>query len=217
MAEDEAPRHRRRAQQLVGQQRVERGEGVGLRQLGDRARHVGLERLAGDRRRLEQRALGRRQVRQLLGQRGRHRRRDAGRRRALVEHGLELALLLGPDELLQVEGVAAAVAEDRRRRPCVEVAHQLAGVGLVEPAEREPARRADGQCGAQASGRLARAEGEGEQHRKIGPAAQEGRDQLERGAVAPVQVVQHEDERAIARQHLQQGAHRPMHPEALVG
>jgi transposase len=68
MAEAEAPRDRGRAHEVEREQAVERGQAVGHRELGDRRREVGLERLAGDRGSLEQRALGGGQGGQLLGQ-----------------------------------------------------------------------------------------------------------------------------------------------------
>ena len=120
-------------------------------------------------------------------------------------------------ELLEVERVAATVAVDRRDRSRFEIAQQHSRLNLAELAERDPADRWHRKCGRQPAGRLARPEGEREQHRRTGTAPQQCPDQLDRCGVAPVQVVEHEHERTLDRQQREQRADRPMAAVTLIG
>ena len=118
MAEHEPQRHRRRADEVERQQGVERREPLGGRQLRDRRGQVRLERLAGDRCGLEQRVLVRRHGGELLGQqrcdRGGHT-RCAAVRAGAAEHARKPSFGARARELLDVERIAAAMADDRRR------------------------------------------------------------------------------------------------------
>ena len=149
----------------------------------------------------------------------RRRARDAGHvdaRRVSVDRG-QAPLLLRALQLLQVERVAAAVATDRRGHLRLERPEQLGRLRLVERPERDPVRRRHGERRRQAGRRLPGAEREREQHRRLRLAAQQGSEQLDRRVVAPVQVVEDEDERPLAREELEQRANRPVRAIALVG
>ena len=220
MAEDEAPRHRRRAHQVQRQEPVERGEALRRRQLRDRRRQVGLERLAGDGGGVQQRVLGRRKGSELLGQRRRHGGRHPGRTtgfRIAVERRAQPPLPARSRELLEVERVAAAVAVDRRHRSRIEPGQQLARLGLVERRERDPSYRRHGERGRQGPRGTSRAERERQQDGSLDAATQQRREQLDRRAVAPVQVVEHEHERPRAREEAEQAARRAVSAIALVG
>ena len=83
-------------------------------------------------------------------------------------------------------------------------------------AELEPVNPLTGQRRAQTLGGLTGPHSEGEQNRRRRlPASQRG-DQLERRAVAPVQVVQHQHERPLVGYQAQEATDRAMGPVALV-
>ena len=103
-------------------------------------------------------------------------------------------------ELQRVERVAAALAEDRRVPACRELATgEDAAFLLAERAELEHRDRRRGQRRAQSRGRPSRAVAEREQDMRRHAPAHEGGDELDRRGVAPVQVVEHEDERVAVR------------------
>ena len=109
------------------------------------------------------------------------------------------------------------MAIDRRRRLRVEVAEQLGRLRLAELLEREPPRRRHRERGRQARRRLPAAEGEREQNRSVRPAAKQRSEQLDRPGVAPLQVVEHDHERSVGREQLQQPADGAVRAVALVG
>ena len=121
-------------------------------------------------------------------------------------------------QLLEVERVAAALAVDRRQRPAAP--SSASGLGLGQRPEPDsltsPSRAACVERGQQAVGHLPGAEGERDQHGRRRRAAQQVRDQLERGVVGPVHVVEHEHDGLAHRQPLQQRADRAVGVEALV-
>ena len=123
-----------------------------------------------------------------------------------------------PPELLQIERVAAAVAIDRRHR----LAHRPGPAAAPPPASLSccssslltggVATAAD-----EALVRLAGPEAERQQDRRIRLAADQRRDQLDRGAVAPVQVVEHQHERLPVGDQPEQAPDGAVGPVALVG
>ena len=220
--EDELARHRCRANEVAGDQLIEGAEALRVRELGDRCREIGLERLAGDSRAPEQCLLLRRQRSDLLRQRGRDgsgygNACDIGVDAGGVDRGRQSPFLARAPELLEVERVAAAVAIDRRGLARLEIAEQQVRLRFGERLEHDPLRGGHRECGRQRrrSGRGAKADCE--QHGCIRLAAQQGGEQLERRLVAPVQVVEDDDERLLAREQLEQPADGPVGAVALVG
>ena len=130
--------------------------------------------------------------------------------------GERLALLARARELLEVEGVAAAVAVDVRERTRIHVAEQLRRLRLAQLLQADPQERGHRERGGQALRSLAAAEREGDQHGRLRPAPQQRREQLDRGGVGPVEVVQHEHERVRIGQPLEQRPHGAVGPVALV-
>ncbi len=123
------------------------------------------------------------------------------------------------DELLEVEGVAAAVAVQGRdlARTARGVPDERRRLGLAERGEPQPDDVGARERGEEALRRLPGPVGEGEQHRPVEPAAQQRADQLQRGVVAPVQVVEHEHEPVLRGERLQQRLDRPVGAIAVVG
>jgi hypothetical protein len=101
-----------------------------------------------------------------------------------------------------------------RRR--FEVGEQLRRLALRQRVEPEASGRGGRQGGRQPRRRLAGPEGERQQDRRLGASAQQGGDELGRGVVRPVQIVERQDERAIGGQAFEQAAHRPVRPVTLV-
>ena len=97
-----------------------------------------------------------------------------------------------------------------------QIAQQLARLSLAELAELDAANRWRRECGGQAAGRLARPECERQEDRRTRTAPQQRPDQLDRRAVAPVQVVQHEHERTVGAQQLEQPADRAVAAVTLI-
>jgi hypothetical protein len=151
VAEDEAPRHRRGAHEVEREQRVERDQALVGGELGDRRGEIGLERLAGGRGPVQHGELGGRERRELAGERGRDGHGHAGPGLARVcAAQLDRRRPAGARKLLQVEGVAAAVAVDGGSRACIEADEQLAGVRLAELVELDRRDRRSRERGAQA-------------------------------------------------------------------
>ncbi len=200
MTEDEAPRDLGRSHEVARQQLVERVEAGARLQLRDRGRHVRLERLSGDGGPVEQRARRLRQRLELFAERcghgGRHAAETLLVRVAAQRHG-QRALLARPLQLLEVERVAAGVVADLRADGRLEPAQQLHRLGLVERLQCQARDVGDGQGGEQSLGHLPGPEAECDQHGRLRPAPQQRGDQLDRRAVAPVQVVEHEHERLV--------------------
>jgi hypothetical protein len=89
------------------------------------------------------------------------------------------------------------VAVDGGSRFGVQVVKEQSGLGLAQRLELEPAHPGTGQGGVQALGDLPRPEAKRQQNGRVGSAAGKRRDQLDRGGVAPVKVVQHEHQRLV--------------------
>jgi hypothetical protein len=123
--------------------------------------------------------------------------------------------------LLEVERVAARLLVDlvRPRAPDA-VAEQVARVLAGEAAELDPSEAVVAvgprERGREAIGCLTRACGHHNEHGGVGRAAQQRGEQLHRRGVRPVDVVEHEHDRAAHRQPLEQLPHRAMGPVALV-
>ena len=217
--EDELARHRRGAHEVELEQRVEQAEHVRRGQLGDRARQIRLERLARDRGGAEQRELVRRQRRELVGERRRHGGRDghACDVDARLVRSWDGAVLARALELLEVERVPAAVADHGLCRTGIDLAEQLGRLCLVELREPDPADGRNRERGREARRCPAGAERDREQHRSLGCALQQPGEQLDRRLVAPVEIVQHDHERPLVREELEQAAHRAVGAVALVG
>ncbi len=195
-AECEAARDAGRADEAAGDELVEGGEDLALRALGDLGDEVGLERLARDGRGLEHGPRGGRDGGELAAQRH----RDGGR-----------DVLVRARELLEVEGVAGAAPVEGVGRGRVDArAEQLARRGPVERAERHR-RRAPLALGAglrrgEAGRDAARARGPGDQDRRLGRAVEQRDEQVGRGGVGVLEVVEDEDRRAVAGECLEQRA-----------
>ena len=119
-------------------------------------------------------------------------------------------------ELLQVEGVAAAVAVDGRDRLGVDGLEQHRRFSLAELVELDAPNVRLRHRRLQALGGMAGSEAEREQHARPRLAADQRGDQLDRRAVAPVQVVEHEHERLRIGDQAQQAADRAVRSVALV-
>ena len=72
------------------------------------------------------------------------------------------------------------------------------------------------QGGGQALGELSRPAGHHEQDGRVGRAAQQRREQVDRRGIGPVHVVERQHERPAHREPLEQLAHRPVRAVALV-
>ena len=214
MAEAVAPRDVGRPGDVRGQQVVDRRQRLLLAQPGGRRGEVEVERLARHRRAPAEPLRALAQPPDLLPERG----CDGGRHPDRIA---VLGLMAGRGrgrarELLEVERVAAALRVQARLRR----AEQRLRLGLAERTERDlghhPVAAGLLERGEQAVRHLAGAERERDQDRARRRAAQQVGDQLERGVVRPVDVVEHEQERVAHRHPLEQGTHRAVGVEALV-
>ena len=196
------------------QQGVDRGQGLALVEPGGGGREIEVERLAGHGGAPAEPAGGLAQARDLLAERGGHGGRDADRVRLGVRRGGRRG---SPGQLLEVERVAAALAVEQRERA---LAEQGVGLGLRERTEADlgdhPVAARGLQRREQRVGHLAGAEGERDQDRRHRRAAQQVGDQLERGVVGPLHVVEHQHDRVTHGHPLQEGPHRAVGVEALV-
>ncbi len=198
---------------------VERRRQLALADLPGRRREAEVGRVAGDGPALHEPPRGLVQRRDLLSERHRDGRREVARGQGAARDGGDE--IRGPRQLLQVEGVAAAEPEDllahARRQG---VAEQR--VGLL----RGERRQADVDDAAVPPCRLERpehrrrqpagAERARDQQRRARGAAEQVRDELERGVVGPLQVVEQHDDRRAAGELLQQRAHGAVCAIALV-
>ncbi len=207
VAEAERAPVARGAEQVRGHEAVERGERVGRLQVGRRGCQLGVERVAGHGRAVEQRPRGGRQLGDLEP--------DGGEQRG----GQGVARVAGdPGELLEVERVARGLAGEPLAQPGVgHVADQLERRGVGERGEGEDQRVAVGARGVEDAGsRLHGAQGEDEEVRRARRAAQQVQHELDRRLVGPVQVVEEERDGLLSAEHLQQGAERAVAAEALA-
>ena len=121
-------------------------------------------------------------------------------------------------ELLEVEGIAAALLVQRGRVDAV--SQELARLLERERRELEPREPSRAVGAFERSGQplraLSWADRHREQHGRRRRAAQERADQLDRPGVGPVQVVEDQDERLRRREQLQQLADGAVRAVALV-
>src|SRR4029077_18114688 len=121
-------------------------------------------------------------------------------------------------ELLEVEGIAAAVLVEDRRVTCV--ADQLAGLLGAQRPHLDASHRAgagrpfDG--GPEPLAYLPWPYGEREQHSRDGRSVEERAEQLDRCGIRPVDVVEHEHDRLGLRERLKQHADGAVAAVALV-
>ena len=136
---------------------------------------------------------------------------------SVLERGRPSGPLGRAGELLEVERVPAAVPVGVARSACVEVAEQLGRLGLAERSQRDAPRGRHRERAREQPGLLPGPEAEREEDRRRGSTPHEGREELDRRGVAPVQVVEHEDERPLRGEEPEQAADGPVRPVALVG
>ena len=210
VAEREAARDRRGADQPARHELVHRGGGGPVVQLRHRGGELGIERVAGHGGGVEQHPRAGRDRVELGGQRA----GDA------VGHAVQVhrrARAVRPRELLQIERVAAAVGVDGLRGRADERGRLL----LVQRRRREPLERAlpqrGGCCGGHRRRRLALARRRRHQHRARGQPPQQRRQRGGRGGVEPVRVVEPEQERGPGGERRQQVAQGPVHAVAVGG
>jgi hypothetical protein len=196
-----------RADEVGRDQAVQRHERVGGFQARGRGGQLRVERVAGHGRAVEQRARRGRQRADLELDGGQQRRRQ----RALGVAG-------DARQLLEEERVAGGLASEALAQARVgHVADQLERRGVGKRGEGdEPAAGGAGRVQDARRG-LDGPQGEGEQVRRAGGAAQEVQDQLDRGVVGPVEVVEQQGHRPLAREQLQQCAEGAVAAEALAG
>ena len=212
MAKPVAARHRRRAQHVTRGQLLERRERLRVIQPGRGGGELEVGRIAHDRRPPGQPPRELAKAGDLLPERGRDRGRHADR---------AVARARDPGQLLHIERIAAALAEhlapDRRGQLG---AHQRVRLGgrqrrQAQFGDRGLARRRLERREHQ-RGQLPVAERERDQDPSRRGPPQQVHDQLQRGVVGPVDVVEHEHDGLLRREPPEQRAHRPMGPEALV-
>ena len=197
-------------------------EPVRRRELGDGRREIDLERLPGDRGGTEQRELLGRERRELAGER----RRDRGRHGnacdldgivALDRDRSECPVAARPPELLEIEGVPAAVAIHRCGGSGLDVREKRGGLRLRQGLERDPSCRGRRKRRREARRRLSRTERKREEDGCVRATAQQGCDELDRSLVAPVQVVEDDDEWPVLREELEERPRGAVRAVALVG
>jgi hypothetical protein len=197
--EDEAPGLGRGVDERELEQRVERRQRDVLAKVGDLGHEVGLERLAGDRRGLQHAPSLARQGVELTRQRGRDGVGHVG------ELGCDTPIRARSRELLEVERVATAERVELRGYVA---AAQEGRLGPAQRRRRQPLRttrqRRVAQRGDERVRRPAGPVGDREQHRALGWAPRQRRQQLERGGIGPVHVVEADDQRARRAEPLEQ-------------
>ncbi len=219
VAEAEAQRHVGGADQVAGDEVVDARRGGGLVDAGRGREQIAVEGLAGDGGGADEVGLLGGQGGELGGEGRRDRAGEAPARGPLPRRRRSAGRLA--QQLVQVEGVAAAGGEQAidavgvdapgdhphgrlpRERPELHPGHRPVAPGRAERA-------------LDARHRLAGAGDEREQDRGPRRAADQVREQLERGGVGPVQVVEREQERLLGRQQLEQRADALVQAEALL-
>ncbi len=219
MSEPETPGNVRRADEIQAQQLVERVDRWSLGGAGGRCGQLGVEGVSRDGGALEDEACLLGEQSELLSERGGDcsgyvnacERRLVGRCRHVGTAGR-------PCELLEVEGIAAAVFVEAG---CVHsVADQLAGVlgaqrpqfnahdraGAVRPFNRR----------AEPLAHLSRPHRHRDEYSSRGRSMEERTEQLDRRRICPVDVVEHEYQRLGLRECLEQCANGAVAAVALV-
>ena len=126
-----------------------------------------------------------------------------------------------PGELLEVEGIAAALLIQRLHGRLVDlIVQELASLGLRERTDLDPSQHAGAvralERRGEPAGRLPGPEGGCDEDGSVGRAPEEGAEELDRRSVGPVEVIDEEHERRHGREPLQQIAHRGVHAVAVV-
>ena len=212
MPEREAPRHPGRPHEPGLQQLVERAQRRRLRQLRDRGGQLGCERVAHDRRGLEQRP----RVRRELGVLGGERRRDGRRDRVVVHRsGTEPRRRAHTRELLEEERVAPAAGVDRGG----DAADELGGLGRGQRCrpQRDHAVLAVGarERRRQAGGQLALTRRHREQDGTGGRAPDQRREGVERSGVRPLRIVDPQHESPRGGEPFEQASQRTVRAMAI--
>ena len=216
MAKREAPRHRRRVKEPGVEELVERVHPGRRVELGDRVGELGLERVAGDRRRFEQPPGIRAESPELLQKHGRDRRGHAGALREPVRvrasrRGRRLTELQG------IERVSPALRVDELGAVGARLlTDQLSAAVRIQRREVDQGQRGGGERGGERLGRHPGPEREGQQDGRRGRAADERGDQIDRGAIGPVKIVEKQDDRLAVGDELQQSPHGLVHSISLV-
>ncbi len=202
MAEAEATGHVGASDEVEPQERVDCVHHGGLGDLCRGRCQLELEGIARDCRSFQHEAARAREYRELLGDRRGNGRRniEVGRRRLFVNGGRTFRAIEGPGELLEIEGVAAALlVQESGVRAFNRTAQQLLGFLVAEGAELDPVQRLRTvrllERSREPLRHLARTDGECEYHRPRRRAAQQRSDELDRRRVGPVEVVEHENHR----------------------
>ena len=211
MPKTEASRHVRLTDQVEAQQlvdRVERSRRWG--ECGSRG-ELGVEGVARYRRALEHEACSIGEKRDLLregrGDEWRHAQLDE--RSVLCGRSGRGRPVERPGQLFQVEGVTAAVVVQRSRNCLVHRrVEQLRRLGTGQGAEIESGQRVRSPCPLEGRRQSPRCLAGPERHRDqdgcIRRAAQERPDQLDRGGVGPMDIVEGKHQRRRRRQALEQ-------------
>ena len=177
-------------------------------ELCDREREVGLERISGDGRGVEQRARRRADAPELVHSAAATARGTPVWPPCGVSPGSAARRRSG-GELQRVERVAPALAEDlgvpRLRQA---VAGQRSALLLPQRLQRDERHLPGGERGHERRGRPAGPMAEGEQHARRHAAAHERADEVRGGGVAPVEVVEDEHDGLVLRQEAEQVPHR---------
>ncbi len=221
MPKAKAARHLRLADEVELQQLVQAFERRRLRRGSGRGGQLGLERVAGDRSPLQHAPRAVREQAELLGQRGRNRRRHVeipGRERGSARAALEGAR---SGELLEIEGVAAGVFVQGGHGVVVDrFTEELSSLARRQAADLEAPQRPRAmrslERGGHALRRLTGADRERHEHGGGRRPAQQAAKQLDRRRVRPVEIVEEQHQWRGRRQALEQLAHRPVTAVALV-
>ena len=213
VAELEAAGDRARANQVRVQQLVEGGELIPLRHIADRRRQPDLERIPRDGRPLDHGVRPRREHRHLLGQRALHGCGDQGRAGSgRRPDGVAASPTCRPGQLPEVEGIAPA-------EPVQLVAHRPGKAGSSSPrassgvnGSRSRRTILGSRVDASMTGakRLGSCDGRNAitaSTRPLRRPSQQVRDELDRGGVGPVKVVEREHHRAPPAEGIEQGPH----------
>ena len=109
------------------------------------------------------------------------------------------------------------MAVDGCGRSRLHAGEQFGHLGLGERLEGDPAHRGARERGGEANGSLRSPKGEREEDRRVRSAPQERRQQLDRCLVGPMEVVEHDDQRAVPCEELEQLSRGPVGAVPLVG
>ena len=210
MPEPEPPRVAGPVDEVEADQLVHGSQRRRLGHAACRGRELGVERIPDHGRAVERESRVVAQERELLGQIRRDRRGN-----------VEPRTPERPGELLEVEGVAAALLVQRLHGRLVDlIIQELASLRLRERTDLDPLQHAGAvralECGGESAGRLPRPEGGCDEDGSVGRAPEEGAEELDGRRVGPVEVVDEEHERRRGREPLEQVAHRGVHAVAVV-